>query len=110
MKNFLIIVFALGLIGSAYLTRPDREEFERYVLAHTVKSDNDDAAKPSRKEKRGKGIDRNLKDVAVKKALDNVEFKDFYLWTVVRKDGKTLFTGVFDRWIENEKVKGIIPS
>ena len=31
MKNFLIIVLALGLLGGAFLSRPDREEFERYL-------------------------------------------------------------------------------
>src|SRR5688572_16544114 len=103
MKNFLITVLALGLTGSAYLTRPDREEFERYVSGATSgKSGGEVAA----------GIDRNLKDLVQgkKETVEGVEFKDFYLWTVVRKDGKTLYTGVFDRWIDNEKVKAIIPS
>jgi hypothetical protein len=99
MKNFLIIVLGLGLAGSAFLTRPDREEFERYVRLHSESSSESFL-----------GIDRNLKNLDVDSALENVEFKDFYLWTVVRKDGKTLYTGVFDRWIDNEKVKAVIPS
>ena len=99
MKNFLITVLALGLSGAAYLTRPDREEFERYV-----RSRNKSAADVAL------GVDRNLKDLDVKDVFEHVEFKDFYLWTVVRKDGKTLYTGVFDRWVDNEKVKDMIPS
>ena len=26
------------------------------------------------------------------------------------KDGKALYTGVFDRWIDNEQVRQILPS
>ena len=89
MKNFLIIFLALGLLGGAFLSRPDREEFERYLQRRY--------AEPSGK--------------TVAPALDDVEFKDYVLWTVVRnKDGKTLYTGVFDRWIEHEQVCQILPS
>ena len=89
MKNFLIIFLALGLLGGAFLSRPDREEFERYLQRRF--------AEPS-----GKTVAPSLADV---------EFKDYVLWTVVRnKDGKTLYTGVFDRWIDNEQVRQILPS
>ena len=89
MKNFLIIVLALGLAAAAFLTRPDREEFDRYVHA------------------REKDAPRG----ASTPDLDGVEFKDCVLWTVVRsKDGKTLYTGVFDRWIDNEQVRQSLPS
>ncbi len=97
MKNFLIIVLALGFAASAFLSRPDREEFERYVRAR-----HQPAA--------GNPVDGIMKEVAVRGTVDGVEFKDFYLWTVVRKDGKTLYTGVFDHWIDNEKVKESLPS
>jgi hypothetical protein len=39
-----------------------------------------------------------------------VEFQDFLLWTVVKQEGKTLFTGVFDHWIDNQQVRGMLPS
>lgn len=97
MKNFLIIVLSLGLAMAAFLTRPDREEFERYVrLNHQPQ--------------KGNALDGILKEVAVQNDLDKVEFKDFYLWTVVRKDGKTLYTGVFDHWIDNKKLQESMPS
>jgi hypothetical protein len=98
MKNFLIIVLSLGLATAAFLTRPDRGEFERYVRERTGAPDSKNP------------VDGILKEVAVHGVLDNVEFKDFYLWTVVRKDGKTLYTGVFDRWIDNQKLKDTLPS
>ena len=97
MKNFLIIVLSLGLAAAAFLTRPDREEFERYVRERNNAS-------------KSNALSAILSEKAVSDALDKVEFKDFYLWTVVRKDGKTLYTGVFDRWIDNEKVKETLPS
>jgi hypothetical protein len=97
MKNFLIIVLSLGLTAAAFLTRPDREEFERYVRErNSAHKDN--------------ALRAILSEKAVHDALDKVEFKDFYLWTVVSKDGRTLYTGVFDRWIDNQKLKDSIPS
>lgn len=97
MKNFLIIVLALGFAGSAFLTGPDREEFERHVRAR-------------HKAQAGNPVDGIFKEVAIRGAVDGIEFKDFYLWTVVRKDGKTLYTGVFDHWVDNEQVKALLPS
>lgn len=97
MKNFLIIIFALGFAAAAFLTRPDREEFERYV-------------RQRHKAQAGNPIDGILKEVAVRGEVGGVEYKDFYLWTVVRKDGKTLYTGVFDHWIDNDKVRQSLPS
>lgn len=100
MKNFLIIVLALGLAGSAFLTRPDRAEFERYVRDRNASSP-DNPVEIVLKHVAGKGDDV---------LGDDLEFKDFYLWTVVQKDGRTLYTGVFDRWIDNEQMKHVIPS
>ncbi len=97
MKNFLIIVLALGVLIAAFLTRPDRGEFERYVR------DRHDA-------QAGNTVDDAARAVAIRSSTDDVEFKDYYLWTVVRKEGQTLYTGVFDRWIDNEKVKQNLPS
>ncbi len=98
MKNFLIIVLAVGLSGAAFMTRPDKGEFEQYVRERRdPKSGND-------------SVDRIMMEVASREALDNVEFKDFYLWTVVQRDGKTIYTGVFDRWIDNEQIRRCLPS
>ena len=89
MKNFLIIVLALGLLGGAFLSRPDREEFERYLHRRY--------AEPSGR--------------TVAPSLGDVEFKDYVLWTVVRnKEGKALYTGIFDRWVDNEQVRQMLPS
>jgi hypothetical protein len=97
MKNFLIIILSLGLAAAAFSTRPDREEFERYVRA-------EHKADP------GNPVDVILKEVAVRGQTDNVQFQDFGLWTVVKKDGKTLYTGMFDHWIDNEKIRKAFQS
>ena len=57
MKNFLIIVLALGLLGGAFLSRPDREEFERYLHRRY--------AEPSGR--------------TVAPSLGDIEFKDYVL-------------------------------
>ena len=97
MKNFLIIVLALGLAAAAFMTRPDREEFDRYLTARE-------------KAKSGNTFTAFFKRDANTLDANEVEFKDFLFWTVVKKDGKTLYTGVFDRWIDNQKVRDVLPS
>ena len=117
MKNFLIIVLALGLVGAAFLTRPDREEFERFLADRRAErqaerreaSADNVVASIFRRDKTN--ADRDGAGPKVDLDDDDVEFKDFYLWTVVReKGGKTLYTGVFDRWIDNEQVRQSLPS
>jgi hypothetical protein len=97
MKNFLIIVLALGLTAAAFMTRPDREEFDRYLATR-------DQPKTS------STFDRLFEKKSAREPSGDVEFKDFYLWTVVQKDGKTLYTGVFDRWVDNQKIREILPQ
>ena len=98
MKNFLIIVLAASLAGAAFMTRPDKVEFEEYVRERTNPQSGNDS------------VDRVMKEVASREGMEKIEFKDFYLWTVVRRDGKTLYTGVFDRWVDNEQIKRCLPS
>jgi hypothetical protein len=100
MKNFLIIVLALGLAGAAFLTRPGREDFERFVRKQYTAA----------QDRGGNGTLAIRSEVDVRKELDGVEVKDFYLWTVVKRDGKTLYTGVFDHWIDNQKIRETLPS
>jgi hypothetical protein len=129
MKNFLIIVLALGLTAAAFATRPDREDFDRY-LARQQKGDSTVAASSLqpiaifRKAAGGTTSTANAIMTSAASAattsagkeppvvLDpaKVEFKDFLLWTVVKQDGKTLYTGVFDHWIDNQQVRGMLPS
>src|SRR4051794_41137646 len=101
MKNFLILVLASGLAGSAFLTRPDREEFDAYIRHR------DQATTGAGSGTSFGGVFAKSPSASHTPAVDAVdagklEFKDYHLWTVVRdKDGKALFTGVFDHWLDN---------
>ena len=119
MKNFLIIVLALALTGAAAATRPDREDFDRFL---------------TKKQKTEATLSGSLPPIAIFQKGANaasltgavanaaapgkatsvdpkkIEFRDFVLWTVVKQDGKTLYTGVFSHWIENEQVRNMLPS
>jgi hypothetical protein len=109
MKTFLILVLALGLAGSAFLTRPDREEFDAY-LRHRQQGDGTTTTTASTV--LAKVASASLHGSGSADAIDaeKLEFKDYYLWTVVRKDGKTLFTGAFDHWVDNEQIRRCLPS
>jgi hypothetical protein len=114
MKNFLLLVLALGLTGSAFLTRPDREEFDAYLRR---RNQPDDSTAVEASGTSSIHIARKASAAALARggtdAIDTekLEFKDYYLWTVVRnKDGKSLFTGVFDHWVDNEQIRRCLPS
>ena len=128
MKNFLIIVLALGLTAAAFATRPDREDFDRY-LAKRQKTDSTVAASLQpiaifRKAANSTSTANAVMTSAVSAATATpdgkeppvvidpakVEFKDCFLWTVVKQDGKTLYTGVFGHWVDNQQVRGMLPS
>lgn len=138
MKNFLIIVLALGLTAAAFATRPDREDFDRY-LAKKQKGESTVAAslQPIAIFRKTANSTSSATSTAANAVMSSalhsataattpapadgmeppvvldpakIEFKDFLLWTVVKQDGKTLFTGVFDHWIDNQQVRSMMPS
>jgi hypothetical protein len=128
MKNFLIIVLAFGLTAAAFATRPDREDFDRY-LAKRQKTDSTVAAslqpiaifrKAANSTATANAVMTSAETAAATSSdgkeppvvIDpaKVEFKDCFLWTVVKQDGKTLYTGVFAHWIDNQQVRGMLPS
>jgi len=140
MKNFLIIVLALGLTAAAFATRPDREDFDRYlakkakadstvatslqpiaIFRKTASSGNAAAAANAATSTANAVMTSALNSASSSTAADakeppvvldpaKVEFKDFLLWTVVKQDGKTLYTGVFGHWVDNQQVRGMLPS
>ena len=77
-----------------------RKDFERFVRRQHV----------AQQDHGGNATLAIRSEVDVRKELDSVEVKDFYLWTVVKRDGKTLYTGVFDHWIDNQKIRETLPS
>jgi hypothetical protein len=124
MKNFLIIVLALGLTAAAFATRPDREDFDRY-LQKKQKTDSTVAVSLQpiaifRKTASAASAGNAVLGAAPSPSATNppatvidpskIEFKDFLLWTVVKQDGKTLYTGVFGHWVDNQQVRGMLPS
>jgi hypothetical protein len=127
MKNFLIIVLALGLTAAAFATRPDREDFDRY-LAKRQKTDSTMATtlQPIAIFRKAANSSTSTANAVMTSAVNTatsagkeppvvidpakVEFKDCFLWTVVKQDGKTLYTGVFGHWVDNQQVRGMLPS
>src|SRR4051812_23404402 len=111
MKNFLIIVLAFGLTAAAFATRPDREDFDRYLarkqkaesttaaslppIAIFRKSTGTAAAANAGLTSAGSASSASGKQPTTVVEPGKLEYKDFLLWTVVKQDGKTLYTSVF---------------
>ena len=129
MKNFLIIVLALGLTAAAFATRPDREDFDRFlskkqmtdstvaaslqpiaIFRKSAGATSANAVMTSAVTAASSSSSATAKEPPVVLDPAKVEFKDFLLWTVVKQDGKTLYTGVFGHWVDNQQVRGMLPS
>lgn len=86
MKNALIVILSMALAVGAFLSRPTEDDFDEFVQAHGIRDQRPWPAKllrPSSKR-------RN--------PLTGAEFCDRVLWVEIRKDGKTLYAGLFNHW------------
>jgi hypothetical protein len=90
MKNFLFIMLSLSLAAVAFFTRPTEDDFKSYV---------------SEKADRGAPAEfLGERPTAEEGAVDGYVFTDRILWVNVQRDGRTLYTGVFDHWFDHKAV------
>ena len=89
MKNGIIMVLSMLLCAGAFLTRPTDDDFADLLARHAAR---DRRSMPERLV--GKSGRPNH-------SLAKAEMVDRYLWVEVRRDGKTLYAGLFNHWWDN---------
>ena len=72
MKNGIIMILSMLLCAGAFLTRPTDDDFADLVKRH--------------------------KAARTGPSLGTAELLDRYLWVEIRRDGKTLYAGLFNHW------------
>lgn len=92
MKSLIITVLLAALLAAAFFTRPNQDDFKRYIVNQQTKSDTNIVQK---------AIDEEI----AKKTADGCTFRDRYLWVDVKQDGKTVYTGAFAHWFNRGEVK-----
>jgi hypothetical protein len=85
MKNALLVLLSMALAVGAFLSRPTEDNFKDFVAAHGMA---DQRSLPQ----------RLMRPSKARNPLDGAEFCDRVLWVEIRKDGKTLYAGLFNHW------------
>ena len=85
MRNIIILVLGLALVGAAFLSRPSEASFREQVKNHLESNSSGFA-------------DKLLVDAKADFYMKTVRYEDHYLWATIHKDGKTIHYGAFGRW------------
>ena len=95
MKTFLIFVLSAALLAVACLTRPTESSFKDYLIQSRL------ALHLSS----GGSQVRSIKDSVpeeISHYLEQCTFADRLLWVDVKKDGRTVYTGIFSHWVAHQ--------
>lgn len=84
MKTLIILILVVLLVGGAFLSRPSEQSFREYVTQQAQPSDD--------------LVGDIISRISAERYLDDVQYQDRYLWTVIRRDNKVEYIGAFSRW------------
>ena len=88
MKSLLIIILSLTLMAGAWLSKPSERSF-REMMHRKAKSQ-------TREERTV--VDEILRQDKTEQFLSQCKFKNRVFWATVEKDGRRIYTGVFNTW------------
>lgn len=94
IKSLIILVLTVLLCGGAYLSRPDKQDFDKYVREQLESKTNNPIA-------------RWIANGRIESYIETCDFKDRYLWVTVEQQGQTRFVGAFSHfWPVNQNPVG----
>ena|SRR5690242_20332486 len=91
MKTAIIFLLSVALLAAAFFTKPSEADFKRYIVEKQTQGDSN----------------------VLKAGWDQLQAEDFVkectvsnriLWTDVKKDGKTVYTGAFAHWFNRSQI------
>jgi hypothetical protein len=105
MKSLLLVVLAIALAAALFFTRPTGDDFKAYAAAHPEITRGEAAKGDSVVDKIGHQMKSFADTGSITAALDPVSgylsqctFDNYWLWTNVKKNGQTVYTGVLGHW------------
>ena len=93
MKTFLIFLLSAALLAVACLTRPTESSFKDYLIQTRA------ALQVAPAGSLAKGTSKGPLPDETGKYLEDCTFADRLLWVDVKRDGRTIYTGVFSHWV-----------
>src|SRR5687768_11162697 len=104
MKSILILLLALALAATLFLTRPTKSDFETYVRENTQVVNGQPTGGKTIGDLVGDKVRTFTADQVNKSAadlyLEQCTYENRFLWTTVKKDGKTAYTGAVGHWFK----------
>ena len=91
MKSTIIFLLTLALLAAAFFTKPSADDFKRYIVQKQTQGDSNVLKA---------GWDQFQADEFVKECT----ISNRVLWTDVKKDGKTVYTGAFAHWFNRSEI------
>ena len=95
MKSAIIVVLLLVVMGGLALSRPNQDDFKRYITTQFTQGDKN-------------VISTGFDQIRADSYINSLTFKNRIFWTTVQKDGQTLYTGVFAHWFSRVDIKNEI--
>lgn len=85
MRNTIIVLLLLALLGAAFTSCPTEASFREQVKRHLESTSANFA-------------DQLLVEARADFYMRTVKYENDYLWSTIRKDGKTVHVGAFGKW------------
>jgi hypothetical protein len=102
MKTLIITILVLALGAGAFISRPSEGNFRHFIKVKFGATVQKDLA--------GKALDKIAEKLTGEKAGDKADaflkdctYNNRFLWADIEYKGKTIYTGVFNKWFEREK-------
>ena len=104
MKRLIILALAVVLAAAMFLTRPQKDDFERYVRETTDVVDGKLTGGQTLREKFGEQLKTfsadSINQTAADYYLSQCTYKNYFLWTNVERGGETVYTGAVGHWFK----------
>ncbi|MCC6424729.1 MAG: hypothetical protein IT447_14740 [Phycisphaerales bacterium] len=93
MKSFIILVLLAALAGAMTYTKPTEADFKSYVMQRVIQGSENK-------------LEQFTAAIQVKGFLDTCKYKNYFLWSTVSKDDKTIYVGALSHWFAREDFPG----
>ena len=95
MKTFLIFVLSAALLAVSCLTRPTESSFKDYLIQTRSALQLASAGSHAT-------VAKDAVPEEISRYLEQCTFADRLLWVDVKKDGRTVYTGIFSHWVAHQ--------
>ena len=93
MKSFIILVLLAALAAAMAYNKPNEADFKQYILQRVMDGS-------------GNKLEQFTAALQVKGFLDSCNYRNYFLWSTISKDGKVVYVGALSHWFAREDFPG----